>query len=242
MLSAQVPALSKSKVNRSGEYLQGHYRRPGRHEHLAEQLQVAEEYRLRHAYPLKLVTAGLSSMARSESTEGAVGQRLKRMPAIVNKLRRYENMRLARMQDVGGCRAVLENPAQVDGVLRRIRKQKWDVIRMSDYREVPREETGYRGLHVIVARKPPNWGQEYSIEIQLRTPLQHRWAESVESWAAYTRAPLKDGKGPDDLQEYFRMASELIALDEAGETTDPNFAQRYLELEREIRARYLDTG
>ncbi len=72
---------------------------------------------------------GLKSMVRSECPElkepGArvpVAQRLKRREQIINKLARLDSMRLWTMGDIGGCRAVLPNRQQVDGVLRRIRK------------------------------------------------------------------------------------------------------------------------
>ena len=47
--------------------------------------------------------------------EALIAQRLKRLSSIDAKLRRFRNMNLARMQDLGGCRAVL--PA-VDDVRR----------------------------------------------------------------------------------------------------------------------------
>ena len=54
------------------------------------------------------------------------------------------------------------------------------------------------------------------IEIQLRTQGQHVWVEEVERVAARTGFALKDGRGPEELLEYYRVAAELIALTEPG--------------------------
>lgn len=45
------------------------------------------------------------------------------MERILEKLVRMPAMDLTRMEDIGGCRAVLQNPDEVDGVLRRIRNR-----------------------------------------------------------------------------------------------------------------------
>ena len=56
----------------------------------------------------------------------AVAQRLKRVPAIMLKLVRFPNMDLSRMQYVGGCRAVLVDHGEINGVAPRVRKN-WDI-------------------------------------------------------------------------------------------------------------------
>jgi hypothetical protein len=48
------------------------------------------------------------------------------MPAIMSKLVRYPNMHVWRMQDVGGCRAVLVDDGEINGVAGRVRKN-WDI-------------------------------------------------------------------------------------------------------------------
>jgi ppGpp synthetase/RelA/SpoT-type nucleotidyltranferase len=60
----------------------------------------------------------------------------------------------------------------------------------------------------------------YKVEIQLRTPEQHRWAATVEQTGARLRIELKDGRGPEELVAYFRVAAEMIALKEGGQAAD----------------------
>lgn len=65
----------------------------------------------------------------------------------------------------------------------------------------------------------------YPVEIQLRTPFQHEWAEAVERWAALTRFALKDGEGPPDLLSYFELVAWGMSKDEEGEKPDEAFLQ-----------------
>jgi len=185
------------------------------------------EFRESFQLPLKLTVMGLRSMVRSECPElklpGArvpVAQRLKRREQIINKLARLERMHLWTMGDIGGCRAVLPSHEQVDGVLRRIRKN-WDMQgRIRDRRDEP-ADSGYRAVHVIVIR------EGRMIEIQLRDPKEHEWALAVERTGARLGIGLKEGEGPDDLREYFRLASLGMYMERIGQQPDPAFVEAF---------------
>lgn len=181
---------------------------------------AVQEFRAGFQYPMTKVAMGVRSFVSREDVEIIVAQRLKRMPQIVNKLVRFPGTKLARMEDVGGCRAILPGgrPA-IDGVLRRIRRN-WDVKRERDYITQPKS-TGYRGVHVVVERD----GQR--IEIQLRTIGQQTWADAVERTAGRLRMPLKDGGGDPALVEYFRLAAEGIARDEEALPADEKFVTSF---------------
>lgn len=177
--------------------------------------------------PLKKTVMGLRSMVCGECPElkrqggrVPVAQRLKRREQIINKLTRIENMQLWMMGDIGGCRAVLPARQQVDGVLRRIRKN-WDLHgRIRDYRDEP-AESGYRAVHAIVVR------DGRMIEIQLRDPREHQWALAVERTGARLSIGLKEGEGPDDLKEYFRLASLGMYLESHGEVPTDEFVRAF---------------
>lgn len=226
---------SKERINRAGDLL----RELWVGKRLAdvdvdEALELVGAYRQAHAYPLTLVTMGLRQFVEREAENIAVGQRLKRMDRIIQKLVRFPRMKLARMQDVGGCRAVLASPSEVDTVAERIRRN-WEVARERDHRDGP-DVTGYRALHIIVARSAPDEGTPRVIEIQLRTQGQHVWAEEVERVAARTGFALKDGGGPDELLEYYRVAAELIALTEPGSSPAPDAVMAANERFEALRA------
>jgi hypothetical protein len=217
---------SRTKVDKAGRLLRDWWRAPSGGEEeaqfdedeLTDAFGVIVEYRSGFQDPLKKVTVGLRQFVERESSEVTVGQRLKRNPQILNKLGRFGSMRLTQMEDIAGCRAILPGGApEIAGVLRRIRRN-WEVLRIEDYAASPKA-TGYRALHVIVRR------DDHPVEIQLRTPGQHEWAEAVERWAARTRFPLKDGGGPSDLLSYLDLVAWGISVNEQGEEPDAAFLE-----------------
>lgn len=184
----------------------------------ARAVDLLSGYRAGFQDPLKKTTVGLRQFVQRESETVVVGQRLKRMPQILNKLSRFSSMRLTQMEDIAGCRAILAGGAsEVAGVLRRIRRN-WDIIGIDDYVKTPKP-TGYRAIHVVIRR------DGHPVEIQLRTPGQHEWAEAVERVAARIRRPLKDGEGPRDLLTYFELVGWVMATEERGEVPDQHFVE-----------------
>jgi ppGpp synthetase/RelA/SpoT-type nucleotidyltranferase len=73
------------------------------------------------------------------------------------------------------------------------------------------------------------------VEIQLRTPRQHEWAEAVERTGLRTRHDLEDGEGPKDLLRYFALAAHGIALAESGEVPDDDFWTEFRALREQVR-------
>jgi putative GTP pyrophosphokinase len=214
---------SRTKIDRAGRLLRDWWQAPSEsaeqafdEDELTAAIGVVVDYRSGFQDPLKKVTVGLRQFVERESSEIIVGQRLKRDPQILNKLGRFSSMRLTQMEDIAGCRAILPGgEAEIAGVLKRIRRN-WDIIRIEDYVASPKS-TGYRAVHVVVRR------DGHLVEIQLRTPFQHEWAEAVERWAARTRFPLKDGEGPPELLTYLELVAWAISADEQDEKPDEDF-------------------
>jgi len=233
--------FSKTQVNRAGELLREWWNElPASPKTDTDELTGAIitllAFREAIQPALKKTTVGVRQFVQRETAHPVVvGQRLKRTPQIISKLARHPEMRLARMQDIGGCRAILGGgTTEVQGVLRRIRRN-WDVKGFKDYTADP-APSGYRGIHVIVER------DGRLIEIQLRTPHQHDWAEAVERAGLRLRIPLKEGAGPPDLLEYFRLASEGLAMEEAGERVNPSFTVRFAAMREKVRPYFDRTG
>lgn len=237
-------ALSRTKVDKAGKLLRDWWRVPSDSEAeaqfdddiLTDAIAVVVEYRRGFQDPLKKVTVGLRQFVARETDEVTVGQRLKRNPQIFNKLDRFGSMRLTQMEDVAGCRAILRGGApEIAGVLRRIRRN-WDVLGIEDYVNSPKV-TGYRAVHVVVRR------DGHPVEIQLRTPGQHEWAEGVERWAAHTGFALKDGKGPSDLLSYFDLVAWGISVEEQQEEPpDPAFLEALSRFKSRIDHYLADDG
>jgi ppGpp synthetase/RelA/SpoT-type nucleotidyltranferase len=233
---APLPGHSRKAINRAGVELRRWW---------IGDLEIDEEagraitamisFRESFQTPLTKTVMGLRSMVRSECPElkepGAripVAQRLKREVQIIKKLARFESMQLWTMGDIGGCRAVLPSRQQVDGVLRRIRKN-WNVHgRVRDYRDEG-TPTGYRAVHVMVLR------DGRLIEVQLRDPQEHEWAVVVERTGARLGYGLKEGEGPDDLIEYFRLASAGMHLERMNQVPERAFTEAFDAARERVR-------
>lgn len=229
LLFAPVPGISRTRIDRAGAEL----RRYWLGDDAAASGAVVRAYldliAFRETFqgPLDKTVLGLRSMVRSEwpelktpASRVPVVQRLKRREQIIFKLVRFPDSKLSNMGDIGGCRAILRDWGQVDGVVRRIRRN-WSLHgRIRDTRHEP-APSGYRGVHVIVVRE----GRR--IEIQLRIRREHEWALAVERTGSRLGVPLKEGLGPADLREYFRLASLGMYLEEVGIEPPPTLEAEF---------------
>ncbi len=226
---AADPLPSKNQINKCGELVRGawHDGVDASDADLERALTVIEAFRAAHSYPLVKVRLGLQSMIRTEIAHEAIGQRLKRVPRIVRKLHRTSQTStgttaLARLEDIGGVRAVLADGAELDRVRSRI-ERNWS----KDFKRDPRDyivnpkDIGYRAVHIVVKR------DDRPIEVQLRTRGQQQWADAIEAADARLGMNLKDGNGPDEMIDYFGAAGEVIYRREYG-----------LEIPSELRARF----
>ena len=125
------------------------------------------------------------------------GRPAKSTTSIVEKLRR-ESIRLSQMQDIAGCRLIVEDaPAQqvIGDRLARI-FMKSTII---DRRKAPSH--GYRSIHVVVNVE----GRR--VEVQVRTLLQHLWAELSERLSDRFDPAIKYGGGRKDVLNILNFIS-----------------------------------
>ncbi len=218
-------ALSASQVNRAGKVLRDWYSDAGRPvmgpaERAA--LDVLVEFRGTHATPLLKANNGLRSMLRTEGCPVEVSQRLKRMSTIIDKLTREPTMALSRMQDIGGCRAIVNTLDQLRRVERRLAKNR-PPERVDDYVAHPRS-SGYRAVHLIIQYD----GRR--IEVQLRTMVMHEWAVAVERLGGQLGQDLKSGRGPLPVLDWLEAISEALAIEEQGGSVDGMLIARLAQL------------
>ncbi|WP_375002475.1 hypothetical protein [Aeromicrobium sp. CTD01-1L150] len=231
-----IPLHSKGEVDRAGRALLDDAL--GRSDR-SSAVSVVNNWRAAHGFPLNTLQVNLRDKARAVDSEALVAQRTKRLPSIVGKLRDRPDMRLSRMQDIGGCRAVVSSIDAVDDLVNRwlTGRHKHRLIRHDDYIAGPKA-TGYRGHHLVYRyfsdRKKTYNGQ--SIEIQIRTKLQHTWATSVETAAMFTRQALKSSRGDADWLEFFALMSSEIARTENSPHVEGSPGSRR-ELRKEIKRR-----
>lgn len=128
------------------------------------------------------------------------GRPAKSTTAIVDKLRRG-SIRLAQMQDIAGCRVVVPDitrQSRLVGLL-----EKMFEVALVDRRAKPSH--GYRAVHAIVH------SASLPVEVQVRTDLQHGWAELSEKLADTYGISLKYGGGPPEIRQTLDEYSDLIA-------------------------------
>lgn len=200
---------SKQEVRRAGDYLSSLEDIPEDRTKMHDAFDVIIDWRASHAYPMNSMLSGFRRSALSIDNNALVVQRLKRGSSIISKLHRQKNMRLDRMEDIGGCRIIVSDLSSVERLYAQLKERKSINIihRERDYLSNPRT-TGYRGLHLIYkynGSKKDLKGRY--IELQIRTKLQHTWATAVEVLGTFTSQDLKSGLGREDILDFFKLAS-----------------------------------
>ena len=191
------------------------------------------QWRASHSRPLNTFRANLR---RRVGGGDIVAQRLKRLPSIIAKLERLDWLKLSRMQDIGGCRAVVSGADEAfrlaaDFADSRIRHE---LVSYNNYIDRPRT-TGYRGLHMVYSYhsdRTDRWNG-LKTEIQIRSQLQHQWATAVETVGTFTGDSLKSGIGDRDWLRFFALMSAAIARRE-GTNPVPGTPANRSELVSEI--------
>lgn len=205
---------SKSAVNRAGEYLTN--------EHSVdhdEAKQILDNWRACHASPLNSFQRSLRLKLNKIDNDALVSQRLKRTPSILSKLKRNPKMRLARMQDIGGIRAVVKSMQDVRELEQSYKKgtSVFSVVQGGkDYINYPKD-SGYRSVHRVFKCK-----NGFSIELQIRTQVQHAWATAVETMGTFLDYSLKSSEGPEKWLQFFALASSAFSILESTPRV-PNF-------------------
>jgi len=191
-----VNLTSRTQIDRLGDRL-----RKGNP--AEDDLHRLDEYRRSFAEAYEEVV----SLVRRATGLEPTGRPAKSTTSIIEKLQR-ETMRLSQMQDIAGCRLVVQDILAQDSVVAELKAvlPGADVI---DRRKYPSH--GYRAVHIIaIAKGKP-------VEIQVRTELQHLWAQLSEKASDVFDPAVKYGGGPAEVPKFMSMVSERIASLEARE-------------------------
>lgn len=94
------PLFSKKQVARAGEILRSNEFTV---EDFLWSIDVLTNWRAIHTYPINTFQATLRDKLKQVDEKALVAQRLKRAPSIISKLKRFPEMKLSRMQDIGGA-------------------------------------------------------------------------------------------------------------------------------------------
>jgi len=203
--------VSKGAVDRAGTLLRliDNGDEPPSRRDISAAIDTASHWRDCHAYPMRKASRGLASMSKTSLGRMVpVTQRLKRLPTIIDKLGREPKMSLSRMQDIAGCRAVLESTEEVYAVAEQIRRNG-RVSHEKNYIENPKV-TGYRSLHIVVRY------DERLVEIQLRSRWMAEYATFVESVGGLLDQDLKSGIGDSAVLDFLAMAADGMDMEDKG--------------------------
>lgn len=188
-------------------------------------LDIIGNWKSCHSFPLQVVKMTLKKRATKKvNSRALIAQRIKRLSSIAIKLRQHPNMKLSQMQDIGGCRAVLNNVSEVEKLVHiyesarsKNPKRGAMLVKKNDYISEPKPD-GYRSVHLIVkfqSKKKKQYNNQ-KIEIQIRTKMQHAWATAVETCQTFTGQALKTKikSGSANWLRFFALMGSAIAARE----------------------------
>lgn len=182
--------LSKTQIDRLGDRLRKLF--PSE-----EDLILLDDYRRSFGDAYETVVRTIRERYQFEPT----GRPAKSTRAIIEKLNR-ETIRLTQVQDIAGCRVIVNDLGEQDRFVDSVR-YAFPKATVVDRRANP--SYGYRAVHVIAKIS------DKLVEIQIRTPLQHLWAEISEKFSDVEDPAIKYGGGPT------RTQGLLDALSKAGQ-------------------------
>ena len=181
--------LSKSQVDRLGDRL----RKGDINE---DDLRLLDSYRRSFTDAYEKVVGHIRDQLELEPT----GRPAKSTTSIIDKLQR-ESIRLSQMQDIAGCRVIVPLLASQDEAVQRL-KLLFDRVDFDDRRK--KTSHGYRAVHVIVNQSGK------LVEVQVRTSLQHTWAELSEKLSDEFDSSIKYGGGSKEIASYLSTLSDVM--------------------------------
>ena len=225
--------LTKSKLKNAGKVLRADKMDTPEYN---EAYDVLSEYRQAHEAVLRLVNMRCRNIIKTHFIETKrckpddffIAQRLKRLEAIVVKLKRFPHMSLDTMHDIGGIRVMLPTLEDVQLFIQLFPGKRSPIVVKKTYDYlVEAKDDGYRSFHYQL--EVPNPKSEtlphLKVELQVRTEIQHAWATAVEVAGFIEHQSFKTGEGDENWKRFFVEASYLL---------------KDWELFREGKAPYLD--
>lgn len=232
--------VSRSSATRAGKVLSGKVRDASAEEY-RQATAVAQVWRAQHISATQHCFSQLLDCSTS-FTNSVCTYRLKRLISIIRKLQRPEqHFKLGELDDIGGCRLIVQNNAQVLDAVAMVKSRLTlkNGGGEKDYITSP-QNSGYRSHHLIANVGDGNG--IYHVEIQIRTQLQHYWATAVEAagelYGTEYKSPIVREQATHDDRErirFFQIISSLFAQQE-GTAPVPGHETRQSELVAELRA------
>jgi len=182
--------LSKTQIDRLGDRL-----REGTPSE--SDLRLLDEYRRSFGEAYETVVRTIREELQLEPT----GRPAKSTSSLIEKLHR-ESIRLSQVQDIAGCRLLVANIVEQEQVVTSL-CAAFPGASVVDRRAKP--SYGYRAVHVVAQITGK------LVEIQVRTPLQHLWAELSEKLSDVVDPTIKYGGDSNLIRRVLARFSENVA-------------------------------
>ncbi|AIT09105.1 hypothetical protein LO80_03400 [Candidatus Francisella endociliophora] len=205
--------ISKKQVEKAGKVLKG---RKDIDMSFDEAFSIMSEWRSRHDVSLSHIYKTIKDISIKIDPSSYFGARLKREESITAKLRKISTLRLDKMQDIAGCRVIASNIDSLNKIRSELLKIE-NITERDDYIYDPNKYRydGYKSIHFIYKHRDPNLVfNNKTVEIQLRTSIQHYWATTVEIIDIFEDQDLKSGGGSPEWRRFFYLVSELFGIKE----------------------------
>jgi hypothetical protein len=235
---AEYPKLAYSQrdVRRAGGVICSNVWNPANRDKILEAFGIANNWRDSHLYPMRSTRVSIAQRMRWRGLKGYTAARPKRMASIRRKLQRL-TINLEQINDIAGCRAVLDDMAAVNALIEICENDFPQAIRQRyPYIKEPKSD-GYRSHHIVFDFQDdgqPDAFKGRRVELQIRTRLQHSWATAVEAVGLYRGEEMKLGEGdPDWLRLFFLMSIEFAYAEQCDLLgSDNDKATRLAEIRR----------
>ena len=205
--------MTKGQINRIGQNLLKSIQE--KKAPSEEDLFGLQQYRKEFKEPLRNASNELLRIMQNIDNEGIVTYRVKRIESILSKIERQPTMDLSRVNDIAGCRCILQNEKKVFQFINELKNsQVLQIVQKTDsngnqkgyifdYINSPKED-GYKSIHVICK------SQDKVIEIQIRDNTQHAWATLVEITDSIYKTKIKEKNDDNNtgLYEFLRLYSK----------------------------------
>ena len=160
-------------------------------------LRLLDEFRRSFSAAYEGVIETITKQLKLQPT----GRPAKSTTSISEKLNR-ESIRLTQIQDIAGCRIIVSDIREQERVVSELIRV-FASTKVVDRRASPSH--GYRAVHVIVN------ADGTLIEIQVRTSLQHLWAECSEKVSDVVDPDIKYGSGDEKVRSTLINMSGIVA-------------------------------
>ncbi len=188
-------------------------------------------FRSAHAYPMQSMLNYFRKKAFEVNKQAIVVSRLKRMPSMIAKVKRFPSMQIDRMGDVGGVRIIMNDMSQVCRLYEKIKagRSRNQLKYERNYLLKPKA-SGYRSIHLTYAYQGAKITYHgYQVELQIRSKIQHAWATAVEVVGTFLGESLKSGVGDRAWLDFFQRVSLVFAAREEADSLQIDVGHDFLK-------------